>query len=125
LTGKLGHLAQGATWIFLLFSNLYASIVHALSKNKQLLLESLREFRDIVNSLKNSKYLGANTDDTRHISFAMKQTAKLVHHAKYRYNINRSMGQEMEFFRKKLQPLSGITWEIPRQKLFYAPYCIV
>jgi hypothetical protein len=43
----------------------------------------------------------------------MKRTAKLVHHAKYRYNINKTMGQKIYFFRKKLQPLSGITWEMP------------
>jgi hypothetical protein len=34
LTGKLGHLVQGATWIFHLLSHLYASIVYSLSKNK-------------------------------------------------------------------------------------------
>jgi hypothetical protein len=98
LTGKLGHLAQGVTWIFHLLSHLYASIVYALSKNKRLLLKSSREFRDIVNSLKNGTYLGASTNDTRHISFAMKWAAKLVHHAKYRYNINKTMLQES--FRK-------------------------
>jgi hypothetical protein len=101
LTEKLGHLAQGATWIFHLLSHLYVSIAYALSKNKQLLLESSREFRDIVNSLKKGPYLGANTDEKRHISFAMKRAAKLVHHAKYRYNINRTMCQEIDFFRKK------------------------
>jgi hypothetical protein len=34
LTGKLGHLTQGATWIFHLLSHLYVSIVYALSENK-------------------------------------------------------------------------------------------
>jgi hypothetical protein len=63
LTGKLGHLAQGATWIFHLLSHLYASIVYALSENKRLLLESLREFQDIVNSLKKGTYLGTNTNE--------------------------------------------------------------
>jgi hypothetical protein len=42
----------------------------------------------------------------------MKWAAKLVH-AKYRYNINRTMRQEIDFFRKKLLTLSGITWETP------------
>jgi hypothetical protein len=32
--GKLGHLAQGATWIFHLLSHLYVTIAYALSKNK-------------------------------------------------------------------------------------------
>jgi hypothetical protein len=91
LTGKLGHLVQGTTWIFHLLSHLYASIAYALSENKQLLLKSLRRFQDIVNSLKNGTYFGANTNEMRHVSFAMKWAAKLVHHAKYRYNINRGL----------------------------------
>jgi hypothetical protein len=77
--------------------------------NKQLLIESSREFQDIVNSLKNGTYLGANTDETRHISFAMTRVAKLIHHVKYRYKINKTVRQEIDFFHKKLQPLSGIT----------------
>jgi hypothetical protein len=48
LTGKLGHLAEGATWLFHLLSHLYASIAHAFSKNKHLLLESSCEFREIM-----------------------------------------------------------------------------
>ncbi len=43
----------------------------------------------------------------------MNWAAKLVNHAKYRYNINKTMHQEIDFFCKKLQPLSGITWETP------------
>jgi hypothetical protein len=43
----------------------------------------------------------------------MKQAAKLIHHAKYRYNINKNLHQEMDFFRKMLQSLLGITWETP------------
>jgi hypothetical protein len=39
----------------------------------------------------------------------MKPTAKLDHHSKYWYY----MRQEIEFFCKKLQPLSGILWETP------------
>jgi hypothetical protein len=38
----------------------------------------------------------------RHISIAMKRAAKLVHHAKYRFNINKTMHQEIDFFCKKL-----------------------
>jgi hypothetical protein len=44
-----------------------------------------------VNSLKKGTYLGTNTYEMRHISFAMKRAEKLVHHAKYRYNINKTM----------------------------------
>jgi hypothetical protein len=34
LTGKLGHLAEGANWVFYLLTHLYASIAYALSENK-------------------------------------------------------------------------------------------
>ena len=43
----------------------------------------------------------------------MKRAAKLVHHSKYKYHINKTMQQEIKFFRKKLHPSSGILWETP------------
>jgi hypothetical protein len=89
------------------------SVAHALSKNKRLLLESSKEFQSIVLSLKKGTYLGTRKDKAKHISFAMKQSAKLVHHAKYRYNINKTMHQEIEFFCKNLQHSSSILWETP------------
>jgi hypothetical protein len=113
LTGKLGHLAQGATWTFHLLSHLYALIAYALSKNKSLLLESSKEFQNIILLLKMGTYLGTPNNKAKHISFVMRQAAKLVHHAKYRYNITKTMHQEIEFFSKKLQPSSSILWETP------------
>ena len=52
LTGKLGHLSEGAPWVFHLLTHLYASIAFALAQNKRLLTESSREFRDVVSSLR-------------------------------------------------------------------------
>jgi hypothetical protein len=43
----------------------------------------------------------------------MKRAKKLTHHASYQYNINRTMRYEIEFFRNKLKPDSGIKWEMP------------
>jgi hypothetical protein len=40
LTGKLGHLAEGAQWVFHLLTHLYASITYTLANNKQLLVDS-------------------------------------------------------------------------------------
>jgi hypothetical protein len=37
----------------------------------------------------------------------------MVHHAKYKFVINLTMRQEIEFFRDKLQPNSSILWETP------------
>ena len=113
LTGKLGHLAQGATWIFHLLTHLYASIAYALSENKRLLQDSSPEFRSIVSSLKTGHFPCSIKDQVRHISFALKRSAKLVHHARYQYNIDKMMRQEIEFFREKLDPTSEVRWESP------------
>jgi hypothetical protein len=43
----------------------------------------------------------------------MKRAAKMTHHASYEYNINITMRAEIEFFRDKLKPDSGIEWETP------------
>jgi hypothetical protein len=43
----------------------------------------------------------------------MKKAAHLVHHTKFKYNINKKMHQEIEFFHKKLLLESNIMWETP------------
>ena len=43
----------------------------------------------------------------------MKTSARLVHHAKFEYNINKTMRQETDFFCNKLLPKSYIVWETP------------
>jgi hypothetical protein len=52
LTGKLGHLAEGTNWVFLLLTHLYASIAYALSKNKRFLEDSSPEFQTLIKSLR-------------------------------------------------------------------------
>jgi hypothetical protein len=112
-TGKLAHLAKGANWVFHLLSHLYLSIAYALSENKRLLTESSAEFRDIVLAIQTNAFVTPCKDLARHTSFAMKRAAKLTHHASYQYNINKTMRYEIEFFRDKLKPDSGIVWETP------------
>ena len=51
LTGKLGHLAEGAPWVHHLLTHLYSSIVYSLAENKRLLMESSPGFCDVVQSL--------------------------------------------------------------------------
>ena len=76
LTGKLGNLAEGATWVFHLLTHLYASIAKALAGNKLLLSESSREFQDIVESLRTGSFPCLAKDQARHISFALKQAER-------------------------------------------------
>jgi hypothetical protein len=52
LTGKLGHLAKGANWVFHLLTHLHASIAYALSENKKILADSSPEFQTLIESLR-------------------------------------------------------------------------
>jgi hypothetical protein len=56
LTGKLGHLAEGAHWVFHLLTHLYTSMAYALTENKRLLADTSPEFRDICLSLKTGTF---------------------------------------------------------------------
>ena len=113
LTGKLGHLAEGATWVFHLLTHLYSSIAKALAGNKLLLSEPFREFQDILESLRTGSFPCSEKDQAWHISIALKRSARMVHHSKQKYIISKDMRREIEFFREKLQPNSGIYWETP------------
>jgi hypothetical protein len=110
---NLARLVEGANWVFHLLCHLYLSIAYALSKNKQLLNESSKEFRNIVLAIRTSALVIPCKDLARHTSFAMKRVAKLTHHASYQYNINKTMRYKIEFFYNKLKPDSGIEWEMP------------
>jgi hypothetical protein len=48
LTGKLGHFAKGANWVFHLLTRLYASIAYALTENKRFLEDSSPEFQTLI-----------------------------------------------------------------------------
>ncbi len=113
LTGKPGHLAKGANWVLHLLTHLYASIAYALSKNKRFLEDSSPEFQTLIKSLRWGYFFCNVKDQIRHISFAIKRSAKLVHQSRCQYNITKSMCQEIEFFCEKLLPTSKICWESP------------
>ncbi len=113
LTGKLARLAEGANWVFHVLSHLYSSIAYALAENNRLLMESSQEFRNIILLIQTGAFFTSCKDLARHTSFAMKRVARLTHHSSYQYNINKTMGAEIEFFRDNLKPGSGIEWETP------------
>jgi hypothetical protein len=106
LTRNLGHLAEGANWVFHLLTHLYASIAYALSDNKRFLADSSLEFQTLIKSLWSGYFFRNVKDQIPHISFAIKWSAKLVHQSRCQYNITKAMCQEIEFFRKKLLPNS-------------------
>jgi hypothetical protein len=113
LTRKLSHLVEGAQWVFHLLMHLYASIVYVLAKNKQLLVDSSPEFRSICLSLKMGNFLYLAKDQVKQINHAIKRAARQVYHAKFEFNSNKAVRQEIDFFRKKLLPESNIKWETP------------
>ncbi len=82
LTGKLGHLAEGANWVFHLLTHLYASIAYALSENKRFLEDSFPEFQILIKSLRLGYFFCNFKDQIRHISYAIKRSAKLVHQSR-------------------------------------------
>jgi hypothetical protein len=94
LTGKLGHLAKGASWVFQLLTHLYTSIAYALSKNKRFLEDSSLEFQTLIKSLRSGYFFCNVKEEIYHISFAIKQSAKLVHQSRCQYNITKSICQE-------------------------------
>jgi hypothetical protein len=93
--------------------HLYASIAYVLTENKRLLADMSPNFRDICPSLKTGTFPCSAKDQVKHINFAMKKAAHLVHHAKFKYNINKMMHQELEFFCEKLLLESNIAWKTP------------
>ena len=67
----------------------------------------------IINTLSKNKKLLLVLPEFQHISFALKFAAHLVHHTKYKYNINSTMRAKIDTFHKQLPPESGTLWSTP------------
>jgi hypothetical protein len=113
LTGKLGHLLEGAQWVFHLLTHLHASIAYALAENKRLLVDSSPESCSICLSLKMGNLPCLAQDQVKHINHAIKRVARQVHQSKFEFNINKTMRQEIDIFCEKILPESNIKWETP------------
>jgi hypothetical protein len=113
LTEKLGHLAEGANWVFHLLTHLYTSIAYAFSENKRFLADSSPQFQTLIKSLRSGYFFCSVKDQIHHISFAIKRSTKLLHRLRCQYNITKSIHQDIEFFHEKLLPNSVICWESP------------
>ena len=116
MVGKLARLAEGSIWVCYMVSQFYASIAHALAQNRFTLENSSKEFQKLTSLIQNrsvkiaSKY---NKDYEKIIRFALKKSARMVHHAPIKYNIVPSMREEINFFEEHLKPGSGTVWETP------------
>lgn len=116
LVGKIARLGEGAHWIYKLLSHMYTSITFALSKNKQLLNESSKEFKQLVHQIKTKQYkrnVNQQNNVAKQINFAMKKAAQMIHQFPYRYHINETLAGELKFMYDALEPDSGIEFKSP------------
>jgi hypothetical protein len=77
LVGKLARLGEGAPWIYKLTSHLYTSLAFALKSNAELLEKSSSGFRKFINQIATKNFSGKQSDNQRHVNFAMKKAAKM------------------------------------------------
>ena len=116
---QLDHLAEGAPWVHHLLTHLYASIAYSLAKNKRLLTESSQEFCDVVQSLQTGSFPCLSTDQVRHISFALKKAARMVHHSKYKFIINLSMRKKSNSFGTSYSQIRPSSGRLPLPTLYH------
>ncbi len=50
-------------------------------------------------------------DQVKHINHVIKKAARQVYHAKFEFNVNKTMRQEIDFFHEKFLHKSNIKWE--------------
>jgi len=114
LVGKLARLGKGAPWVYHLMSHMYTSIAHALGENKKELKKFSPAFRSLIDTIGARNFNASKRrDHDKVVRFAIKQAARQVHHSTRKYNINKTMRAEIEFFREMLRPESSIKWETP------------
>lgn len=116
MAGKLARLTEGAPWSRYLLSQLYSSIAFALAQNKLMLSKSSPEFKRLAKTISSGNFSPSNKDNKEHqstVRFALKKAARMVHHSSAEYNIIPSMKDELDFFKKILEPSSSVVWEAP------------
>lgn len=99
LIGKLGRIGQAFRPMYHLMPHLYGSVAYALRENKFLLASTLSQFRAI---LKMSKARPSYSTDMRDINFAITQSSKLLHSARFTYAIPQSLREEIDYIRDLL-----------------------
>ena len=115
MAGKLARLTEGAPWARYLLSQLYTSIAFALAQNKLLLSKASLEFKKLAKiiSAKITPTEKLNKEHQSIVRFALKKAAKMIHNSPAEYNIVVSMREEIELFKKMLEPTSSVAWEAP------------
>ena len=102
LVGKIARLGEGAHWIFKIMAQLYFSLAFALKQNAALLVTSLPGFKELSRQIATKQFRGKPSEVTKHVCFAMKKAAQMKYRAKYRYKVNPSMREELNFIREAI-----------------------
>ena len=77
-------------------------------QNAALLMTSLPGFKELSRQRATKQFKGKPSDVAKHVFFAMKKSAQMKNRAKYRYKVNQSMREELDFIREAIDPNSGI-----------------
>ena len=113
LVGKLARLGEGAPWIYKIMSHLYTSLAAALRRNKALLQESSKCFRNLLHQIDTKQFSGTQQDIAKQVNFALKKASKMTNRYHQSYIINTTMRNELNFFHQALELESNINFETP------------
>lgn len=112
LTGRLGHISETVPWLRFLMAHLYASSAHALGLAKAHLINTRKEFRNMLKLLKQERFnQDADTSDAtetdtskeeRHKSYYLSVTAKMVHKSRLPIDFNATLRLELSLIKRGL-----------------------
>ena len=113
LLGLLQHIANSSRWMQYILSHLYTSLAASLRCNKAHLINTSKDFRELLRSIDSSDA------HPHHRSFAQSQAARHLHASTKRYYFNRTAKAELDLIRRALQDdtipkCSPIAFLIPR-----------
>jgi hypothetical protein len=113
VVGKIARLGEGAHWIYKIMTHLYSSLAFALKQNSALLMTSSPGFKELSRQIATKQFKCKPSEVAKHVCFAMKKAAQMKNRAKYRYKVNPSMREELNFIREATEPGSGIEFRTP------------
>ena len=117
LTGRLGHIADTLPWLRYLMSHLYTSITHAIGTSQAHLIDTRKDFRDML-KLAKGRWTKAGTywitreaqahhsippQPQRRIQYAASKSAKLVHRTSLVFGFNYTLHRELRLVLRALE----------------------
>lgn len=97
LVGKLGRVGQVFRPIYHLMPQMYASVAFALRQNSARLCTTSKQFRDMMQEVKQQQHESNPAYDSRRVSYALRETARRAHRHGAAYRIPPSLRAELDF----------------------------